>query len=297
MSKLVDEANSIAAKSGNIQPAPAIMKELIHYQIFTSLQENGFLTKLVFQGGTSLHLCYNAPRLSEDLDFSGGRDFDASQFSDLAQCLQDTVTSALNLETVVRPPKSLDRLVKTWRILVTIDPEHSDIPRQKVKIDIASIDAHDIRIEQVTTQFDHNRLHRTALLTPVESLEEILADKVQAFVCSDYMRLRDVWDMGWILSQPDIDLDKVAQLRKFKDADYQEKQIYASKFPSRRRELRTVLDNASYGELAHFLPDQVLAETIGNNMWRTWINQKINTLLDICKPQQVRTQKHSGLSR
>nr|WP_274620714.1 nucleotidyl transferase AbiEii/AbiGii toxin family protein [Colwellia maritima] len=35
------------------------------------LHKEGFLQHLTFIGGTSLRLCYNSNRLSEDLDFTG----------------------------------------------------------------------------------------------------------------------------------------------------------------------------------------------------------------------------------
>jgi predicted nucleotidyltransferase component of viral defense system len=63
-------AESIAANLGQTQMLPVIEKELLHYEILQALSEKGYMDNLVFQGGTALHLCYGAPRLSEDLDFA-----------------------------------------------------------------------------------------------------------------------------------------------------------------------------------------------------------------------------------
>jgi predicted nucleotidyltransferase component of viral defense system len=60
--------------SGRGHMRPVIEKELLHYDILFSLDKEGLLDILTFQGGTSLRLCYGAPRFSEDLDFAGGRD-------------------------------------------------------------------------------------------------------------------------------------------------------------------------------------------------------------------------------
>ncbi len=49
---------------------PVVEKELLHYDVLFCLSEAGLLKSLVFQGGTSLRLCYGANRFSEDLDFA-----------------------------------------------------------------------------------------------------------------------------------------------------------------------------------------------------------------------------------
>ncbi len=60
---------------------PVIEKEILHHDIMHVLVEQGALQHLTFIGGTSLRLCYNSSRLSEDLDFNGGHDFKPSDFN------------------------------------------------------------------------------------------------------------------------------------------------------------------------------------------------------------------------
>lgn len=50
-----------------------VEKELLHYDILFALEREGCLKSLVFHGGTCLRLCYDSPRLSEDLDFAGAK--------------------------------------------------------------------------------------------------------------------------------------------------------------------------------------------------------------------------------
>ena len=69
---LVDD---IVTQDGLSAIRPVIEKELLHYDILFCLAQSGLLKNLIFQGGTSLRLCYNANRFSEDLDFAGGRTF------------------------------------------------------------------------------------------------------------------------------------------------------------------------------------------------------------------------------
>ncbi|MGX9367273.1 nucleotidyl transferase AbiEii/AbiGii toxin family protein [Desulfoplanes sp. PS50] len=58
---LVDKAMIL---SGRGHMRPVIEKELLHYDILFSLDKEGLLDILTFQGGTSLRLCYGAPRFS-----------------------------------------------------------------------------------------------------------------------------------------------------------------------------------------------------------------------------------------
>ncbi len=57
------------ASPGRRHLRPAIEKELLHYDILFSLDKEGLLDQLTFQGDTSLRLCHGSPRFSEDLDF------------------------------------------------------------------------------------------------------------------------------------------------------------------------------------------------------------------------------------
>ena len=54
---------------------PVIEKEIIHFDLFFVLDQEGLLNDLVFQGGTAVRLCYGGKRFSEGLDFAGGVDF------------------------------------------------------------------------------------------------------------------------------------------------------------------------------------------------------------------------------
>lgn len=76
-------------KDGQSHMRPVIEKELLHYDILYSLSRAGLLDHLTFQGGTSLRLCYGAPRFSEDLDFTGGKDFDYENLTELKNCVLD----------------------------------------------------------------------------------------------------------------------------------------------------------------------------------------------------------------
>ncbi len=101
---LVDKAMAL---SGQRHMRPVIEKELLHYDILFSLDKEGLLDLLTFQGGTSLRLCYGATRFSEDLDFVGGRNFDRRQLVSMKDCLEHYIGKRYGLEVIVREPREL----------------------------------------------------------------------------------------------------------------------------------------------------------------------------------------------
>ncbi len=75
-----------------------VEKERLHYEILGILQRSGWRDGLAFQGGTALRHCYGAPRLSEDLDFSGGPGISPERLAGLTAALKAGL-SATGLET------------------------------------------------------------------------------------------------------------------------------------------------------------------------------------------------------
>ncbi len=55
-------------------------------------------------GGTSLRLCYNSSRLSENLDFNGGYDFKPSDFNGLENDIQHYLSKKYEVEVCVNKP-------------------------------------------------------------------------------------------------------------------------------------------------------------------------------------------------
>ena len=53
-----------------------------------------------------------------------------------------------------------------------------------------------------------------------EILEEIMADKLEAFDCSKHICYRDIWDLHRLMRRPRNILDKACMLRVRKEADY-----------------------------------------------------------------------------
>jgi len=98
-SNLVDRA---MMQAGRGQMRPVIEKELLHYDILFGLERDGLIDQLTFQGGTALRLCYGSQRLSEDLDFAGGRDFSRTSVDGIKASLEAYIGQRYGLEVIVR---------------------------------------------------------------------------------------------------------------------------------------------------------------------------------------------------
>lgn len=194
---------------------PVIEKEILHFDILYALREEGLLDNLTFQGGTCLRLCYGASRFSEDLDFAGGRDFDGRDLHSIKECIEDHVGARYGLEVVVKEKGGADPgdpsiQIAKWMVSIITAPARRDIPRQRIKLEIANIPAYSRMPRALQGHYSHLPAEYLNLLVLAESLEEILADKLVAFVASsNIIRYRDIWDMLWLQqrgAKPDIDL-------------------------------------------------------------------------------------------
>jgi predicted nucleotidyltransferase component of viral defense system len=215
-----------AMQAGNRSHMRAVVeKELLHYDILFALDTEGLLDLLTFQGGTSLRLCYGSPRFSEDLDFVGGEAFSTSTMLSMKSCIERYVGERYGLHVSVKEPRELaheaeNRHVKVhkWQIRVTTAPARRDLPTQMIKIEIAAIPAYR-RVPQALQQnYDFLPDGYDDLVILVESLDEIMADKLVSLVnCTAYVRHRDIWDLHWI-GQHGAHFD--SELIQHKLADY-----------------------------------------------------------------------------
>ncbi|MGH8130625.1 MAG: nucleotidyl transferase AbiEii/AbiGii toxin family protein [Steroidobacteraceae bacterium] len=188
---------------------PVIEKELLHYDILFALDQAGLLDQLTFQGGTALRLCYGSQRFSEDLHFVGGSDFTVERMQGLKSCIAEHVAKRHGLEVHVKEPKELaqepeNRQVNVykWQIGVNTAPRRRDLPRQMIKIEVAAIPAYTRVARSPQRSYDFLPDGYADLIILVESLDEILADKlVSLAACTAYVRHRDIWDLHWLRQQ------------------------------------------------------------------------------------------------
>ncbi len=245
---------------------PVIAKELLHYDILFALEQEGLLDRVTFQGGTSLRLCYGSPRHSEDLDFVGGREFAATQLLSMKSCIERYVGGRYGLEVTVKEPREVimepdgkSVRVHKWQIRVVTAPERPDLPKQMIKVEVASVPAH-TRVPQLLRQnYDFLPDGYQDMLIMTEAREEIMADKLVSLVDCPYLRHRDIWDLLW-LHQQGVEVD--GALVRLKLADYSV-QEYADKTGGMIERLPRIIHGADFrDQMSRFIPLDVQERTL-----------------------------------
>jgi hypothetical protein len=194
---------------GRVHMRPVIEKELLHHDILFALDQASLLEHLTFQGGTALRLCYGAQRFSEDLDFVVERDLPDASFRQIGSSIVNHLEKRYGLEVRLREPKdpvhkSPDRRVpvRKWRIGIVTAPQRRDLPQQMIKLEIARVPAYTREPRSLQSHYDFLPDGYRDLIVLVESLDEILADKLVSLPANTaYVRHRDIWDMHWLRQQ------------------------------------------------------------------------------------------------
>lgn len=263
---------------------PVITKELLHYDILFCLEDNGLLDQLTFQGGTSLRLCYGGSRFSEDLDFVGGYDFSTTNLIDIKKCLEKYIGERYGLDIEVKEPKDLrgdshnkDIKVDKWQVKITTEPERRDLPKQKIKLEVANVPAYSRTPQSLKKNYDFlpDGYSDTIILT--ESLDEIMADKLVALVgCQRYVRHRDLWDLRWMKQQgATVNADYVlAKINDYKEIGYSEK-LHA--FIDKLDEI--IHGKDFLNELSRFIPMEEQRRTLQNPKFIELLINENRTLL------------------
>ena len=281
-------AETIARSSGSPSLLPVIEKELLHYEILRIMEDEGFLEKLTFQGGTCLRLCYGASRYSEDLDFAGGRDFDFLSISKLKDAIEKSLSRRYEMEVVVSDkPEKVDEsgvAVKRWQIKVTTAPERPDIPLQRISIEVASIDAHTRRLRPLILNYEQLPVSYADILLATETLEEICADKLKAFLTATYVRYRDLWDMRWIARRPKFDREQLPALFEMKLDDYHQRDATRAS-AGRIDDIPNIVDSLEFSQqMRRFLPSPIQNETIERPGFLENIAEEVTGLYELVMP-------------
>lgn len=261
-----------------------VEKELLHYDILYCLDREGLLQDLTFQGGTSLRLCYGGNRFSEDLDFAGGISFSGTDLKNLKSCIEDYFGTRYGLEVAVKEPAELrnepgyeEIRIDKWQVSVTTAPERRDMPKQRIKIEIANIPAYTRKPLSLTRNYSVLPDGYSDTLVMCESLDEIMSDKLISLAATTrYIRYRDLWDLPWLLQQNavyDIDLVK-KKINDYKIPDYD------ALLSQRIQSVGTIVgDGRFYNEMKRFLPQQVFDRTLGRKEFITYASERLLSLL------------------
>ena len=270
---LVDEA--LKSRTDLSLLRPVVEKELLHHDILREMSSAGLLSGLTFIGGTCLRACYGSPRLSEDLDFTGGSDFKRSDLTELGRVLKETLGTRYGLKVSVSDPIREQGKVSTWKMIVETRPGRKDLPAQRIHLDICSIPSHDPRPMMLRTLYGVD-MGTSGLILQAQSREEILADKVIALAFrGGRIKNRDLWDIAW-LRQQGVELP--ASLIPLKIHDHRRsKEEFRSLLRERVEELgkTEVLRKDFINEMRRFLPVATAAQTVEQEPYWQYLIQVI----------------------
>ncbi len=258
--QLVEEA---MRANPELTPVRAVVeKELLHHDILREMSTAGLLAGMTFIGGTCLRACYGSPRLSEDLDFTGGQHFTRQTLGSLAAVLTGKLERKYSLKVQVAEPVKETSGVDTWKMTVFTHPERRDLPPQRIHIDICAVPSH-ISRPMMLRNFYGIDMGTSGLIIRAQSREEILADKLIALAFRpNRIKNRDLWDILWLKQQG---IEMASELIPVKVADHRRERL---EFMDQIR-LRTasLTDDPSVrmafiDEMRRFLPAKLASETL-----------------------------------
>lgn len=258
---------------------PVIEKEILHHDLIDVLVKQGLMQRLTFIGGTSLRLCYDSSRLSEDLDFNGGHDFDPSEFEGLEYEIQAYLQNKYETDVWVSKPSSEKQSdTVSWKMSIAKEANRPDLPRQKMHIDVCAIPSFDIQRRPL---LNHYQLvvPTEGLLIPVQSLQEALADKLIALAYrSRRIKPRDIWDIVWLRQRgtkisKKLVQDKLAARQKQIQDFRQALSVQLGKLLS---ESETQSDFNM--EMSRFIPKQIRERTLDNPDYWPYVQNEVNAI-------------------
>lgn len=249
---------------------PVVEKEILHHDILRIMNDENFLEKLVFMGGTCLRACYNSERLSEDLDFSSSFDFSKDDLIDFGKILREKISRKYDLDVTITEPHKECGNTDTWKIKIITKPEKPDFPSQKINIDICHLPSHDKKVRMLNNYYGID-LGTNDMMLYAESLEEIFCDKLIAFANRpNRVKNRDLWDIFY-LSRKNI--SKNADLLKTKLDDRKiDLRTYEEKFQNRIEEIKNQQANF-LNEMKRFLFPSAFTKNFTSPMWWEFLIQ------------------------
>lgn len=267
-------ADEIVRDNGLAGLAPVVEKEIVHHEILRTLSRTGMLNQLTFQGGTCLRLCYGSLRYSEDLDFTAGDRFDEIDVRGFTEALSRDLMGAYDVEVSVREPKVKEFGsgvgMRRWTVVVNTAPERADLPSQRIKLEIASVPSYTSEVRQVDVHYPGLPDTYRQTLVRCQRIDEILADKLISFANTGaYVRHRDLWDMGWIMSDPALDAQDVPDLLMAKHGDYGCEDSIGAVIARGLDHARKVMASSEFAsQMRRFLPPETFEATVDRPQYR-----------------------------
>lgn len=275
MLKKLTERAILANKDYALLPE-VVEKEILQHDIIAAMIEAGVFHKLTFIGGTSLRLCHNSSRLSEDLDFNAGYNFKPEKFDGLEIFIKGYIEKKYDIAVYVgKPDPEKQGNTSSWKISIEKEPNRPDLPRQKMHIDVCAIPSFDIELKPPINHYSLV-VPTESLLIPTQSLKETLVDKFIALAYrSRRIKPRDVWDIVW-MKQQNISVDFELLGQKL-DARGKENFDFQSNLHTQVGKI--VSNNETKAdfeqEMSRFVPTKIKNRTLDNPQYWTYVQSVI----------------------
>lgn len=214
--------NSICnSSSSSIYRARDLGQNRLQVQLLAAISDCAVMSDVVFHGGSSLLLCYDGVRLSEDLDFSSPSALTLAQYGEVTADALERLSIIYGAPATATPLKhrKTDSGLTVSRFHVRCESyEHRpDIPKLDVKLEFTTVPSY-TRVTRSVAPIFEEPVHLPFLTT--EALDEQLANKAIAVTSSPYLRYRDLWDVFFLTRPSRHDLTTVRQLFAKKMSDY-----------------------------------------------------------------------------
>jgi predicted nucleotidyltransferase component of viral defense system len=277
---LTTQVQTFIANHADYAPlAEVIEKEMLHHDIMAALVQQGVMSQLTFIGGTSLRMCYNSSRLSEDLDFNAGHGFTPSDFDGLEDELKQWLERKYEVPVWVnKPSANAQGDTSSWTISIEKQANRSDLPRQKIHIDVCAIPSFDAQQRMLINHY--NMVVPTeGLLLPVQSLEETFADKFIALAYrSGRIKPRDLWDIVWI-RQRGISLSAQLVAQKLNARQKTQSDFIAMLTKQIDKLLNDPAVRVDFNdEMSRFIPLHIKQRTVDNPAYWPYLQQEVASL-------------------
>ncbi|NQZ10552.1 MAG: nucleotidyl transferase AbiEii/AbiGii toxin family protein, partial [Algicola sp.] len=234
--------------------------------------------------------CHGSNRFSDDLNFAGSKSFANVDLIKIKQCLEKYLGTRYGLEITVKEPKALRNLpeyseikVDKWQVAITTAPAQKDMAKQKIKIEVANIDAYTAQPKALILNYDGLPDGYANTLIQVESLNEIMADKLISLAnTTKYIRHRDIWDLVW-LKQKRAVVD--GELVKQKIADYAIDN-YLDKVAIIQNKLPDIVNSEPFqAEMQRFIAIDVQDRTLNKAGYNQYLSSEIIAMYEQLKAQ------------
>jgi predicted nucleotidyltransferase component of viral defense system len=174
--------------------------------------------QIAFHGGTSLHFSWRSPRLSEDLDFLLARD--AADIHAIVERAGEKVTEAFRAEDPRFTIGLKDKTRQDERMIAyELRVSHPDlIGKTLVKVEFWRVTPEYLAKYPVALRSPiqpGEMVSRISNPVPAATLETAYCDKLTAFATRPYLKWRDLYDLWWIGTQTDAQLEVSSVARQF----------------------------------------------------------------------------------